>query len=788
VTSCALCFLNWIKQFRDEPKFPTGGINVKRIIIESFTQGLVTLLACLLLTNCNIDPQKAKQAYLDSGRRYMKKHDYQAASIQFKNALKIDPRFAEAFYQLGLANEALQNWQEAYKDYNQAVELSPARVDVHLKLAQVEIMARQYTQAKDVLSSVLKLDPNNAGAYELLGTCNLAQKQPEAARDALARAVALSPNNPSAVTNLGLVEITMRQFLEAEQHLKDAVKLNPHDPSTYSNLANLYQLLREPAQEVDAFERGIQQNPDADRLYLALAAILDAQDNTQEAKQVLNRLAARKPKSSSASIAIGDFYLARHAMPDALSQYQRAMQLAPGDVNPMNRMVSWDLENGKVKDADTWNMRALQKRPGDPDARLARGQILLLEGKLQEAILHLRKEITEERDAPLPHHLLAMALWQQQNVADAKSEFQTALRFDPAYLPSERGLTELLLSTGELGSAQDLGLRMVQHHPGDFTARMLLTTIFLRQGNAAGARANALAARNIAPKDPGPVVDLALADAMEKKWAQAESEFSAALSEDPHSLPALTQFSNYWMQRGQPARAMALVKQFLASYPGDAQGHALLGSLALADKQNELAAGELEQACKLDPELVQPHVLLGQLYQRQNQLGPAIQQYEAALAQQSTSAYLQTAVANLYSDLGKTDLAKRHYQAALAIDPNYGPAAGNLAWLEAQNGGNLDVALGLAEKAKQVLPDPAPITDTLAWIQYKKGVYSSAVPLFEECVKKAPSSPVYHYHLGLALLANGQKGEGRAQLEAALRLNLSGDDAKKARQALGQQN
>ncbi len=761
---------------------------MKRIVTGFLARGLAALLACLLLSNCNIDPQKAKQAYLDSGRRYMKKHDYQAAAIQFKNALKFDPRLVEAFYQLGLANEALQNWQDAYKNYNQAVELSPTRVDVRLKLAQIEIMARQYTQAQDVLSSVLKLDANNAFAYELLGTCKLAQKQPEAARDALARAVALSPNNPSAVTNLGLVEITMRQFPKAEEHLKDAVKLNPHDPSAYSNLANLYQLLHEPAQEIDAFERGIQQNPDADRLYLSLAAMLDAQGKNPDAKNILNRLAARKPNSSSASIAIGDYYLSRNDMPDAVAQYQHAMQLAPEDVTAMNKMVVWDLENGKIKDADTLNTRVLRKRPGDPDARLARGQILLQEGKLQEAILLLRKEITEERDAPLPHHLLAMALWQQQNVADAKSEFQTALRFDPAYLPSERGLTELLLSTGDLGPAEEIGVRMVQQHPNDFTGRMLMSTIFLRQGNATAARANALAARNIAPKDPGPVVDLALADAIEKKWAQAESEFTAALSEDPHSLPALTQFSGYWMQRGQPGRAIALVKQFLASYPADAQGHALLGSLALAAKQNELAAAELEQACKLDPKLVQPHVLLGQLYQRQNQLGPAIQQYEAALAQQAHSAYLETAVANLYSDLGKAGLAKRHYQAALAIDPNYGPAAGNLAWLEAQNGENLDVALGLAEKAKQVLPDPAPITDTLAWIQYKKGVYSSAVPLFEECVKKAPSSPVYHYHLGLALLASGQKGEGRAQLEAALRLNLSGDDAKKAREALGRQN
>lgn len=71
-------------------------------------------------------------------------------------------------------------------------------------------------------------------------------------------------------------------------------------------------------------------------------------------------------------------------------------------------------------------------------------------------------------------------------------------------------------------------------------------------------------------------------------------------------------------------------------------------------------------------------------------------------------------------------------------------------------------------------------------MEYLKGTYGETVPMFEECVKKDPSRPVYRYHLGLALLATGHKQEGKSELEAALRLKLNPDDAQHARDTLTQ--
>ena len=145
-------------------------------------------------------------------------------------------------------------------------------------------------------------------------------------------------------------------------------------------------------------------------------------------------------------------------------------------------------------------------------------------------------------------------------------------------------------------------------------------------------------------------------------------------------------------------------------------------------------------------------------------------------------------IGNMYLEKGDIETARKYYAQALAIDPNFAVAMANTAWVDAQEGKDLDVALGMAQKAKSIEPDVSSITDTLAWVMYKRDDYAAAVPLLEDCVKKVPDSGQFRYHLGMALLGNGQKLKAKTDLEAALRMKLDSGDAQQAQQALAQLN
>jgi tetratricopeptide (TPR) repeat protein len=160
--------------------------------------------------------------------------------------------------------------------------------------------------------------------------------------------------------------------------------------------------------------------------------------------------------------------------------------------------------------------------------------------------------------------------------------------------------------------------------------------------------------------------------------------------------------------------------------------------------------------------------------------------YQKALDLQPKIAPLATMVGNFYLNKGDLETARKYFAQALEADPNFAIANANLAWVDAEEDKNLDIALGRAQKAKSLMPESPSVTDTLAWILYKKGNYASAVPLLQECVQKSPDSPEFRYHLGMTLMAAGQKSKGREQLEFALRMNLGGFDAKQAQLALHQ--
>jgi tetratricopeptide (TPR) repeat protein len=150
----------------------------------------------------------------------------------------------------------------------------------------------------------------------------------------------------------------------------------------------------------------------------------------------------------------------------------------------------------------------------------------------------------------------------------------------------------------------------------------------------------------------------------------------------------------------------------------------------------------------------------------------------------------------LEMSLQNVDGAIDNYRKALSLDPNATFAANNLAWLYAIHGkGNLDEAVRLAQSAVQANPEVSSFVDTLGWVYYKKGLYGPAAEQLRKAVNVDETaarrnnglpSPTYHYHLGAALAAKGEKAAARREIESALKLSekTSFPEADEARKAL----
>ena len=102
----------------------------------------------------------------------------------------------------------------------------------------------------------------------------------------------------------------------------------------------------------------------------------------------------------------------------------------------------------------------------------------------------------------------------------------------------------------------------------------------------------------------------------------------------------------------------------------------------------------------------------------------------------------------------------------------------------AERGGNIDVALNLAQKAKEQVPDDPHISDTLGWIYYKKNVPGRAVAYLKEAAEKLPNQALVRYHLGMAYHKNGNRDLAKKELAEALKIDPKFQGADEARATL----
>ncbi|MGB9233523.1 MAG: tetratricopeptide repeat protein, partial [Terriglobales bacterium] len=115
----------------------------------------------------------------------------------------------------------------------------------------------------------------------------------------------------------------------------------------------------------------------------------------------------------------------------------------------------------------------------------------------------------------------------------------------------------------------------------------------------------------------------------------------------------------------------------------------------------------------------------------------------------------------------------------LAMQPENPVASNNMAYVMLQQGGNLDVAFQMAQTAHRLLPDNPSSADTLGWAFYHRHVYTSAINLFKEALRKDPASTLYNYHLGLAYARNGEAALAQRQLEHLKSNSPEADDLKR---------
>src|ERR1017187_9993576 len=106
-------------------------------------------LGALALVGCSRDPAVRKQKYYKSAANYLQKGKVNEAVIELRNALKLDPHYAQAGDMLGRIELQLGQYAQSYQALQGAVNDQPDYLPARRDLGSLYFVARDFPKAQE---------------------------------------------------------------------------------------------------------------------------------------------------------------------------------------------------------------------------------------------------------------------------------------------------------------------------------------------------------------------------------------------------------------------------------------------------------------------------------------------------------------------------------------------------------------------------------------------------------------------------------------------------------------
>jgi tetratricopeptide (TPR) repeat protein len=389
------------------------------------------------------------------------------------------------------------------------------------------------------------------------------------------------------------------------------------------------------------------------------------------------------------------------------------------------------------------------------------------------------------------HYQLGMAFNANGDPNHAASEWREATRSRPDLVDAHRMLARYAAQKSDMSSLMDSSARIIALQPAapDGYALRALAEMSLKQ--YVGAEQDARKAVQLAPQATLGYLQMGHLMAVQLKLPQAESWYRQALGRDKNSEEALRGVLNVYLAQKQTDKALKTVNDQIALSPDNSAFYSLLGTVQVSKPDYPGAIASYKKAVELNKNNADAYLKLGQVQAKTGALDDALATAVQGNQNNPKAPEFFLLMGSVYEKKHDLEKARESYEKALQLRPDDALASNNLAYVLLETNGNPDLALSLAQTARRGLPEVANVADTLGWAFYQKGIYASAISMFQEAIKlaaknKEPESATYHYHLGLAYAKTEQPVLAKEHLERALKINPKYSDADDVRKQLSQ--
>ena len=248
----------------------------------------IFVFALFMLSQAGISFAQTAKLHVDVGLNHFYKNRYLEAYKEFKQAIEIDPSYAEAYYNLGRLYKMQGLTKEAIVEFQLAVRLKPdysaakRELEALTKSFETDINKQMKIQGRDTFQntafSSMNSDDAESKAREMLNQ----GKTNEAIRY-YSIVVKERPNDVSSHKMLGFLYYKTNQFTDSLTSYQTAERLSPTDSEIPYAIGLIYMKTKTPEKAEAYFKKAISLNSTMIKSHFALGEAYEAQEKLDDA-------------------------------------------------------------------------------------------------------------------------------------------------------------------------------------------------------------------------------------------------------------------------------------------------------------------------------------------------------------------------------------------------------------------------------------------------------------------------------------------------------------------------
>ncbi|MCP4327645.1 MAG: tetratricopeptide repeat protein [Alphaproteobacteria bacterium] len=277
--------------------------------------------------------------------------DTDGAADSLHEALRLDPQFKEAAYNLGVLEAGRGALDAAEAAYRQALEIDPAFAHALNNLGLIRQKRGDNAAAVACFRRAIAADATYGDPYINLGVLEHGRGNLTAAADCYRKAHEIYPDRPRLLSNLGLILSRLGDHDGACRALERAAAMAPDGPLILLNLGAVLLVADRLDDARSAFERSRRADPGNVAPLVNLGSLAMAEGRTDTAEAHLREALAQAPETAEAHWNYGLCLLSRGDFANGWREYEWRWQA--DDFPGIRRKFSAPLWDGGALDSRT---------------------------------------------------------------------------------------------------------------------------------------------------------------------------------------------------------------------------------------------------------------------------------------------------------------------------------------------------------------------------------------------------------------------------------------------------